>query len=898
MRRADDAFAIPLPLEMPSAPVPQHADSVPAATGGATPTAAAAPAKAVPAAVRDAPAASGDTEIAAATDPFPVAKDPFPVPADPFPVPKDPFPVPKDPFPTPADPFNPGPTSSPGPHSPVPKSTPGNLPVTAPQLDQSDVAVNGPQARASGLTGAGIKIGIISNSFNVLGFAGAEEAAGLLPNVTVLQEGQTGDDDEGRAMAELVHATAPNAQLYFYSGDYGIGGFADGVAALQAAGCQIIVDDIQYFAEPMFQEADPLDSAITTAVADGVNYFTAAGNNANAVYQAAVAPQTVNIAGIGTVAAQTFGGATTQTITALAGSQESLWLEWDSAFDADNPDPITVDVLSGNTVVAQSQQDGNEPIVYLDLPESNTDATYNIAIVYNTADPLPGVFKYELQGNLGVIDNMAGGEATGAVYGHEMLPGVNAVGAINVANTPSQGGSLTPEPFSNSGGSEFLLAPDGSALVTPVVSNSPEYAAPDGSDTSVFQPFDGTSAAAPIAAAVAALMLQADPTLSTTDITALLADSALPTPSYDDSAGAGLIQANLATAFARTGVIAGSTQTLIQGISQACTIQGGSGDHEIVAGSGATVIEPEASTAVITFGTGYDTALLGTGSAVLQVIDGADGSFDAIDNFDPNLDTLQLTGFDPTAVAAAIAGQYESGGDTWIKLPDGTALAFVGLDHLSPGNVAYDSAAIPAADLACFAEGTRIATVRGEVAVEALRVGDRVRGPWGETMAVRWLGHRRVDCARHPRPDAVRPVRVRAGAFRPGMPARDLYLSPDHALFLAPPGMRPVLIPVHLLIDGHSVVQRKAARVTYWHVELERHAVLLAEGLPCESYLDTGNRADFENGNAAVRLHPEFARAQWDARACAPQVRGGPALDWARGWLAARWGEGAVAYAP
>jgi len=174
------------------------------------------------------------------------------------------------------------------------------------------------------------------------------------------------------------------------------------------------------------------------------------------------------------------------------------------------------------------------------------------------------------------------------------------------------------------------------------------------------------------------------------------------------------------------------------------------------------------------------------------------------------------------------------------------------------------------------------------VPVERLAVGDFVCGPWGEAMPVRWLGFRHVDCARHPRPETVWPVRVRAGALRPGVPARDLFLSPDHAIFLAPPGLRPVLIPVGCLIDGASIAQERVAEIHYWHVELERHAVLLAEGLPCESFLDVGNRAAFANGGPAMQLHPAFAAARWAARACAPQVRGGPVVDWARALLAER----------
>jgi hypothetical protein len=100
--------------------------------------------------------------------------------------------------------------------------------------------------------------------------------------------------------------------------------------------------------------------------------------------------------------------------------------------------------------------------------------------------------------------------------------------------------------------------------------------------------------------------------------------------------------------------------------------------------------------------------------------------------------------------------------------------------------------------------------------------------------------------------------------------------------------MRPVLVPVRCLIDGASVAQERVAKITYWHVELDRHAVVLAEGLPCESFLDTGNRAAFANGGPAPHLHPDFASAAWHARACAPQVRGGPVVDWARAMLAER----------
>jgi uncharacterized repeat protein (TIGR03803 family) len=184
----------------------------------------------------------------------------------------------------------------------------------------------------------------------------------------------------------------------------------------------------------------------------------------------------------------------------------------------------------------------------------------------------------------------------------------------------------------------------------------------------------------------------------------------------------------------------------------------------------------------------------------------------------------------------------------------------------------------------CFGAGTRISTERGEVAVEALRVGDRVQVVVGGTQAepVVWLGHRTVDCARHPEPHKVWPVRVSAHAFGANRPCRDLYLSPDHAVYVGD-----ALIPVKHLVNGTSIRQVPRDEVTYHHVELPRHSVLLAEGLAAESYLDTGDRSNFANNAGPVALYPDFASRAWDAAGCAPLVVTGPALDAARRWSTA-----------
>jgi hypothetical protein len=175
--------------------------------------------------------------------------------------------------------------------------------------------------------------------------------------------------------------------------------------------------------------------------------------------------------------------------------------------------------------------------------------------------------------------------------------------------------------------------------------------------------------------------------------------------------------------------------------------------------------------------------------------------------------------------------------------------------------------------IGCFAEGTLIETETGPVAVEALATGDCVVTADGLIEPVAWVGSRAIDCRAHPRPETVWPARVAAGAFGPELPVRDLFLSPDHAVFV-----NHVLIPVKLLINGTSIVQVNWDRVRYFHVELPRHDVILAEGLPVESYLDTGDRAKF-SGGAVISLYPDFAARTWQMRGCAPLVLTGLVLE-------------------
>jgi len=176
------------------------------------------------------------------------------------------------------------------------------------------------------------------------------------------------------------------------------------------------------------------------------------------------------------------------------------------------------------------------------------------------------------------------------------------------------------------------------------------------------------------------------------------------------------------------------------------------------------------------------------------------------------------------------------------------------------------------------------------VPVEMLAVGDRVMTLSGKAKPIQWIGHRAVDCSRHPHPEKVWPVRIQADAFADGWPSRDLFLSPDHAVYI-----EDVFIPVKYLRNGKTVRQKSVGTVTYYHVELRDHDVVLAEGLPVETFLDTGTRIAFaNNGDGTVQLHPNFepsghdAYLLWESVAYAPLVVAGATVERVRERLRAQ----------
>ncbi len=240
----------------------------------------------------------------------------------------------------------------------------------------------------------------------------------------------------------------------------------------------------------------------------------------------------------------------------------------------------------------------------------------------------------------------------------------------------------------------------------------------------------------------------------------------------------------------------------------------------------------------------------------------------------------------PNLARQTFAGTVTMGGETHVGLGvlDGTLVVgatlagFIASSDNVGRLVAMASTEDATAKIAlgiplCFAAGTRVATPRGSSAVEHLRVGDTVLTVAGTSEAIRWIGRRHVDCRRHAKPDRVMPVRVAPHAFGEGRPSREVLLSPDHSVFVDD-----VLIPIKLLLNDSTISQLSVHAITYYHIALARHHVVLAEGLPVETYLETGGHSAFDDKRGDIQLHPDFVpdaigvSAVWQTCGYAPLV--------------------------
>ncbi len=479
------------------------------------------------------------------------------------------------------------------------------------------------------LTGKGMTVGVLSDSFNCnsqrnqdarfVAKNGRQDtmeddiARGDLPGngrIRILKELPNCSDgsDEGRAMAEIIHDVAPGADIAFYTAANGQADFALGIETLAlpkdktnakgvpGGGAQIIVDDVEYFAEPAFQSGI-VGVAIDNVVKNhGVAYFTAASNNsadASPVSYinntARFADQPVAPAGTGTPGRplnfDPSGASQVDSIPVRALHQiqdTPFWrfrvqLYWDQPFDnsasslqvclADkNGKPFNI-VLDGEPYPSCTDASviGQQAITWATLLGTTPEATLRIQLLDGIAPR-----RLRLRASRVVIGQF--GTADAVIYGHSLSPNSFTTGAANYLSTPMCDPTLKTaqlERFSSHGGGLMLFDNDGRALARPVLDGKPDIVGPDGASSVFFgirakdgdrgfgvynlncryypeypYQFFGTSAAAPHLAAVAALMRQAVPKATPEQLYNALRKTAVDmgSPGHDNATGAGFVQ--------------------------------------------------------------------------------------------------------------------------------------------------------------------------------------------------------------------------------------------------------------------------------------------------------------------------------------------------------------------
>ena len=201
----------------------------------------------------------------------------------------------------------------------------------------------------------------------------------------------------------------------------------------------------------------------------------------------------------------------------------------------------------------------------------------------------------------------------------------------------------------------------------------------------------------------------------------------------------------------------------------------------------------------------------------------------------------------------------------------------------------YSSSYSSGGSIICYAKGTYIVTENAAVPVERLQEGDLVLTLSGDLEPVKWIGHRTVDCKRHPDSNEANPVRILKGAFSENQPSRDLFLSPLHSLYV-----NGIFVPAIDLVNDLTIFQEARSKITYYHVELASHNVIYAEGMTAETYLDDNNRDFFVTGadSEVVQLDasmPQMTSDEiWQNKGFAKVMREGAEVEAIRAQLLGR----------
>jgi subtilisin-like proprotein convertase family protein len=472
------------------------------------------------------------------------------------------------------------------------------------------------------VTGTGVKVCALSDGVDSLADS---QASGDLPADVDVLPGQEGDGDEGTAMLEIIHDLVPNAKLGFATAFTSEASFAENIRALRStAGCDIIVDDVVYYHESPFQDGI-IAQAVNAVTADGAYFFSSAGNEGNKIdgtsgnWEGDFADSGRGIGKFAGDAHDFDPGPGVQEFNPLspnsAGRVVTLW--WADALvsSANDYDLYLINSLGNVTSFSQDVQDGDDDPWEI-LQTANSSGQRLAAVKFAGAD------RY-LQ--LSVFRGRFTDSADGALKGFS-TPGItrghnSAVNAFSVAAAPAKDAlpfdledgdpanpagpypnvftrQTLPERFTSDGPRRVFFNADGTAITPGDFSSTggfarakPDITAADGVSTSVpdFQPFYGTSAAAPHAAAIAALALSGNPGLSGDEIRAALTGTALDlTPSgYDNRTGSGVIRADLV--LRNTGA---TPQPLVQPGTPSITPTTGDGDAYLEPGEQATVTLP------------------------------------------------------------------------------------------------------------------------------------------------------------------------------------------------------------------------------------------------------------------------------------------------------------------
>ncbi|MFO0845739.1 MAG: 3-hydroxyacyl-CoA dehydrogenase NAD-binding domain-containing protein [Gemmataceae bacterium] len=424
-----------------------------------------------------------------------------------------------------------------------------------------DGIIGGPAFRAANnVTGAGVRVGVISDSVNRFGGGLPQSIASgnLPPNVLVLRDGAAGDSDEGRAMLEIVHDVAPGSPLAFHTADFGPTVFTRGIYALARAGARVITDDIGYANSPLFNSGR-MGRAVDDVSKRGVVYTTAAGNEGDFGYRGTWNPLQATVAGVrGTF--MRFSVDALQRFLLPANATIDIVFGWDSPYlEGGDPaprfqvpndldffliDPATNAILASSRTVNQATDEATERIVF-----TNGNQPRSLAFAFQLfSGPAPRRIGWV---SFGSSVTTIGAEGEGATT---MIGQVLAAKAITTAAADAASGANTVESFSAFGGQIDINADDqGRRYPVPQLIMKPEVTAPDNVQTSFFVPpgvgtparffFPGTSAAAPHVAGAAALLLQQQPRATNLNVREHLILTArdLGPRGFDPRAGYGLI---------------------------------------------------------------------------------------------------------------------------------------------------------------------------------------------------------------------------------------------------------------------------------------------------------------------------------------------------------------------